>query len=315
MNMQTRTITLRSEQHFGKRVPPVDFGEILRTLPNLITQSIRMSFEGRSRAHGPNPSWLKRASDIRFVDYKGDDDTVLYFETPILGESASELYEQEEFWSTRPDPADTGFDLIADIVNDVRDRQSDSVRFDRPLLRTLHNMGHGLNGAFQECLIDKRRGAKQEPAVIDHFVMDNADLLSKETPKPQQVRIAGELDMIRASTSSFAVRLANGQEVRGILARDDIADLADLFKKQVLVLGKAVYRASGNLLRVDAIEVRPMESGDEFFSTLPEARPSQIDLRNLRHEQKKKGGVAAIIGHWPGDETDEQVEMMLQEMS
>lgn len=315
MKMETRTITLRSEQHFGKRVPPGDFGEILRTIPNLITQSIRMSFEGRSRAHGPRPGWLKCASDIRFVDYTGDDDTVLYFETPILGESASELYEQEEFWPTRPDPADTGFDLIADLVNDVRAHKSDSVRFDRPLLKTLHQIGAGLNGTFQECLIEGRQGARQEPAVIDHSVMDNADLLSKETPKPQQVRIAGELDMIRASTSSFAIRLENGHEVRGVLAQDDIADLAGQFKKKVLVLGKAIYRPSGNLLRVDAIEVRPMEPGDEFFSTIPEARPSQIDLHRIRLDHKKKGGVAAIIGHWPGDETDEQVETMLQEMS
>ena len=35
-------------------------------------------------------------------------------------------------------------------------------------------------------------------------------------------------------------------------------------------------------------------------------------LRNVRAEMKSKQGVSAIIGKWPGDETDEEIEEALR---
>ena len=131
----------------------------------------------------------------------------------------------------------------------------------------------------------------------------------------ERVRLAGLLDMVRASTQTFALRLDDGQEVQGALIAGQIEELAPLFRKMVLVLGRAVYRASGALLRVDADEVLPSSGQDHFFSKVPESSPATFNLNRELHKQRHKKGLAAIIGKWPGDESDEEIEQALKELS
>lgn len=310
-----RTLTLRSDEHYGQRVPPQAFGEILRTFPELLLRSVRMSFEGRSTVRGPRPQWLQAASDIRFVDHQGEDETILYFETPMLGEAAAELYDQQEFWPSRPDPEDTPFDLLADVVEDVRRRASDSERFDRPLLKKLHDMGRGLNGTFQSCLVSSRRYPDDQPVAVDQAVVTSADELTRSTPQPRQIRIAGVLDMIRASTNTIGVKLDKGQEIRGVLLHGDATQIHDLLNEKVTLLGKAIYRPSGNLLRVDVAEVRSMQDEDAFFTQVPTPQRAAKDREVVVEQQRRTSNIAAIIGRWPGDETDAEIELALQELS
>ena len=102
MSHVTQTITLTSDHHYGRRLPPQALGHALTAIPAVVRQSVSMAFRGRSRVRRPRPRWLKAAADIRFIDHQGDDASVLYFEAPTLGEAAAELYQQQEFWSTRP---------------------------------------------------------------------------------------------------------------------------------------------------------------------------------------------------------------------
>lgn len=315
MNTITRTLTLRSDEHYGKRVPPQAFGEILRTFPRLIRGSVRMSFEGRSTASGRRPRWLEAASDIRFVGHQGTDETVLYFETPILGEAAAELYDQQEFWPSRPNPEDTPFDLLADVVKDVRSGVSDSDRFDRPLLVKLHEMGRGLNGKFQSCLVSSPRYSDDRPAMVDKAVVTSADEMTRSTPQPRQIRIAGVLDMIRASTNTIGVKLDQGQEIRGVLVQGDATQIRELINQRVTLLGKAIYRPSGNLLRVDVSEVRSMRDEDAFFTQVPTPQCAAKDREVVVEQPRRTSNIAAIIGRWPGDESDAEIELALQELS
>src|SRR5258708_29202720 len=96
------SVILKSDRHFGQKVPAHPFGEVLRVLPGAVRQSVRMAFEGRSHAAGKRPRWLQAAADIRFLGHSGDDDTLLKFELPRLGDAAPVLYEQKELWPTRP---------------------------------------------------------------------------------------------------------------------------------------------------------------------------------------------------------------------
>lgn len=314
MKTQVNKLILQSNEHYGRRVPPHALGEILRTLPGLIRGSVRMSFEGRSTARGRKPDWLEAASDVRFIDHDGDDETTLYFETPILGEAAPKLYEQSELWPSRPDPEDTAFDLLADVLEDVRRHVSDSQRFDQPLLQKLHGMKHGLNGTFQSCLLNARRYPEDRPATLDKTVIDNADDLSHSTPDPKQVRVAGLLDMIRASTNTVGVKLDTGEEIRGVLLNQNAAQIHDLLNQKITLLGKAIFRPSGSLLRVDVAEVRVMEQEDVFFLLKPTPQLQTVEKINTTNKQRRTSNVAAIIGRWPGDESDAEIQRILQEM-
>src|SRR5258708_28010960 len=81
MDYQHQTILLECPDKFGKR-PPVEFcGNVFRRIYPVMTNAVRMVFEGRSAATGEQPKWLRRASDVRilgFSDQHGD--TVLELE-------------------------------------------------------------------------------------------------------------------------------------------------------------------------------------------------------------------------------------------
>jgi hypothetical protein len=315
MSWVQQTVTLASPQHFGRRVPAPALGEVLKLVPEAVRLSVRMAFEGRSKARGQRPDWLRASSDLRFLGHQGDDETTLCFEAPTLGEAAGRIYEQRESWPTRPAPEDTGFDLLGDVISDVAAQNPDSDRFDPPLLHEITEFGRVLDGTFSQMVLTGRRYPLDRAVVLNPRVVDCARNLRTNTPLPQQVRVVGKLDMVRASTRTLGVILDDGQEVRGVLIEGDITSICGLMNQRVLVLGKAVYRPSGRALRIDAEQVTATTETGGFFSTIPKPARKRFDLREPFREQSGKGGVGAVFGRWPGDETDEEIQQALRDIS
>jgi hypothetical protein len=315
MNRPTQTITLTSDEHYGRELPSRTLGRALTAIPTVVRQSVSMAFRGHSGMRGPRPRWLEAAADLRFIDHTGDDESVLVFEAPTLGEAAPELYEQRESWPTRPDPGDTGLDLLGDVVRDVAAHNEDSDRFDRSLLGKLAGFEDVLRGGFRGIHLGSTRRAAAPPAIITHEVVRTAREFQEAIPPPQRVRVVGTLDMVRPSTQSFAMHLDDGQEVRGVLVSGSIETAAACLGRRVLVLGRAIYRPSGQLLRIDADEIAAAEGESSIWSRVPAARTRRFDLRQVIREQSHKKGIGAIMGKWPGDETDEQIERALRDLS
>lgn len=308
------TIRLTSPQHYGRQAPPAAVGEFLRLLPAAVLQSVRMGFVGRSAGRGRKPAWLAAASDVRFVGYDGDEDTLLYFEAPRFGDAAAELYRQQELWPTKPPPDDTGFDLLGDVLADVEAKAEDSDRFDQPLLRRVMTFRRGLAGGFDGLYLSGHRFTDARPARLTAATVQAAERLNAETPAPQRVRVAGLLDMIWQSRQGFRLRLDDETEVGGFLIEGDISDLKQLFNRRVVVHGRAVYRPSGRLLRLDAelIEAGPDEPA--FWSRIPPPKGRKLDLQPILKPQTPKSGVAALFGQWPGDETEAEILEALKMM-
>ena len=313
--MVTQTITLQSREHYGSRIPSQALGCVLERIPDAVRLSVRMAVEGRSKARGKRPGWLRAAADIRFVGHDGDDSTVLHFDAPTLGEAAPRLYDQQQLWPTKPDSNDTGFDILADVLRDVASGNADSERFDRPLLDSLADFGKILNGTFTRMMVSSRATQRGQPVVVTPEVFEIAKGLYTNTPQPQRTRIVGKLDMLRASTQSFGLLLDDGQEVRGVLVDGDLESIRQSLNQRVVVVGRVVYRASGRALRIDAEAVTATADESRFFSSIPKPVRQQFDLRETMREQQHKAGIAAIIGKWPGDETDEEIRRALEELS
>lgn len=118
--------------------------------------------------------------------------------------------------------------------------------------------------------------------------------------------------MVRHGTRSFGLVLANGDEIRGVLIEGTSDVLQGYFGKEITVLGKAIYRPSGTLLRLDASEILPTSSGRRAFSKIP---PSLVQSRSReRRLTPSKNGVTSFFGTWPGDETDRDLHEALEEI-
>src|SRR5436309_15254091 len=97
MSYQSQVIRLQTDSDYSKRLPINLCADLLRLLKPLMTYSVRMAVEGSSVAIGRAPSWLVKASDVRFVDYAKDgNDTLIQLQLPVLGVAARELYNQAE---------------------------------------------------------------------------------------------------------------------------------------------------------------------------------------------------------------------------
>jgi len=313
--MATQTIELQTEEHFGRRLPPRHLGYLLVELPVAVKHAISMALRNRSSMPGRHPQWLDRAADIRFVGHEGNGEATLHFEAPTLGEAAQELYRQQELWPDRPEPEDTGFDLLGDVLSEIAERNVDSKRFDPPMLRQIDRFGRVFQGPYMGMNIVCRRHTVGHPASISPQTIETARTFYQGTPAPRQVRVTGWLDMLRASTQTFALRLDDDQEIRGVLPDGSIEDVKPLWNRRVLVLGRAVYRPSGRLLRVDAARISAGDTEPSIWSRMPEPGTAKLDTSRLRRPQSTRSGMAAIMGHWPGDESDEEIEAALERLS
>ena len=121
--------------------------------------------------------------------------------------------------------------------------------------------------------------------------------------------------MIRHSTRSFGLKLEDGSEVRGLVkTREQTEELKQFLGKKLLVLGRAVYRVSGTLLRIEAEGFEAGEGQPRLFAKVPaarEIRPTIVPIKPASHQHQS---VSAFFGTWPGEETDEDFERMLAEL-
>ena len=310
--MVHKTITLVSHEKYGRRPPPKPVGQILSRLPETIRGAILMSTEGRS-VSSHLPKWLVDVSDIRFIDISGDSDTILHFDAPIMGETAPGLYSQKEFWSSLPSQDSTGFDIFADTLRDVNEANKNSSMFDQPLLSKLRMFKSALNGDFQEILVHGEKESKPW-ARVDKTTIDNAQQLSFEVPVPREVLVTGILDMVRASTRSFEIRLQDSNKALGVLVEGEMDSLLPLFDKPIIVQGKAVYRPSGRLLRIDALSVASCGEISPTLSKIPPPDMRTFSTKKIRKHQTPKSGVNVFFGTWPGNETDEELLQALEEV-
>lgn len=298
----------------GQRSPEA-IGNVLKWTEQLLQMTVSMAFRFTSRARGRRPVWLMAASAVRFADItNGNGFTCLHFEAPTLGEAAEELYRQQELFKTRPDENDTCFDLLGDVVNDIKKQERDSYRFDARLLERV--------GRFTD--VEKRWGVEslalhgnrfpeKVPARIDKRLSELAGKLQLQTPAPIRARIAGKLDMIRASDGSFSMILESGDVVNGTLVPGKTDVLKEYWPESVVVEGNAVFRASGSLLHIEAEAMGPAGEADRFFSEIPKPVPTGFDTRQLRQRQTPSTGLGAVFGKWPGDESEEELLAALKD--
>jgi len=306
-------LRLQTGTDYAQRIPLDVCAGIMGRISPLFVGSLRMAIEGASVTCGRPPAWLERASDIRFVDYSHDrDDTLIALGLPRLGDAAGELYRQGKLWDTRPSPDDTAFEVFRHVVDEVAAENTESSWYDRQLLTRLARMKQVFGSPVQAITLPSGSGSTR----VDEKVTHTAARLGASTPATRQVRIAGLLDMIRHSTRGFALRLESGEEVQGVMeSADGLAALPEFFGKPVLVLGRAVYRPSGRLLRIDAAGIEDGAGVSPLFSRIPlpqTVRPSSSGRWKIAETGRR--GVPAFFGTWPGNETDADMESLVKDI-
>lgn len=269
-----------------------------------------MRTQGRSSARGPTPQWIEAAADYTVELKPGS--TVLELEVPTLFEAAPETFEQSELFP-EIDPDRSSFDYLSEsLAAAAVEGDKDSQLYDKGLLEVFRQLDGVFNAGATTIGFDD--GYRMRLARED---IERLTVLESEIPEPQYVRVAGRLDTIRHSDRTFTI-LAPGlnQTVKGIAEAGAKADLQALWGKAVVVSGTAHFTPSGHILRIEADHIRAAAEGEEsLWGKIPRPVGRAVTTAELRREQGPRSGLNAVFGRWPGEESDEEILAVLDEIS
>lgn len=268
--------------------------------------------EGRSTARGSLPAWLSAAADFEIVGIEAGS-TLLVIEAPTLAEAAPALFLQQQLFEPI-DSGDSAFGVMEQTLRAAVDGRSDSDLFDQALLSTFRRFERVLGAGFSSIELTNGRGDGRR-VVVDCDSVGAVDRLIRTTPEPQRARVYGTLDTIRHSDRMFTLLMEDAKAVKGIAEGLAAEQLAKLFGQRVVVSGTAVFRPSGTLLRIEADAIEGAGAEAAVWARVPTPLFHGVDLPALRQPQGMRSGVNAIIGRWPGGETEEEIAAALRELS
>lgn len=312
MNMVEHELKIAGK--FAGRLPIEIARDFLQVVEPALRSAIYMAIQGSGKSIGRPPTWAQAIGDIALRKVHTNGVACFHFDAPTLGEAAPELYHQPDFWRSMPPQNATAFDLLAVAIDELHKGNLDSDCLDDAVLGRVASFGrlfkHGVHG------IEMTGGnLRREISRIDNQILENAGKFVKTTPRPQAIRVVGTLDMIRNSTRAFGLLLQDGSSIAGVYQPGDMTHLQPLFRMQVTVNGRMIFRPSGRLLRIDADRVVLGDDESTLWKHLPDASAPRLQMRQIRQIQGPRSGVSAIIGKWPGDESEEEITAALEELS
>jgi hypothetical protein len=297
---------LEAPEGLGRFPRPDLIGPLLTRLPETLQDAVRMGFLNSSRAKGRISDALKSAAEVRFVgvDSDGPRGTLITFQAPRFGDAAPELFSQGKFWDEGPTANDTAFDLLDSAVRDVAARKENSHHFDTPFLRRFSFFGTYFDRGIDRISLPGTHGRNETS--IDRSVVATARELSRITPAPRRVRVAGRLDLMGASQGVLKLHLKSGQIITALwTGAEPIEQHSSYFNREVVIEGLGVFRTSGILLRIDADALVPATRQDDFFREAPSATPARDYSKGARLRPDEGSAYAKLQGSVPAEESDE----------
>lgn len=286
------------------------FRDLLDVLIEGAERALRFRLEGRSTARGTQPAWLRSASDFSLLRRSELDVSSALVEARPLVETMPDRFRQDDMFSDL-DPKQSPIELFESALEEALQGNEDSDRFDLGLVRTFEK----LESLFQQG-VDSLEIANGRIIHVDESSLARVRQLSAKSFAPQRVRVAGRLDAIRYSDCRFTLVPEGGPQLQGTALEPGQGVLQGLFGQAVLVTGHAIFRASGRPLRIEAERIEQASERDtKIWSAPPKPLFGPPPSRQGREEQRSKGGLATILGKWPGDETDEQIKQAVESLS
>lgn len=148
--------------------------------------------------------------------------------------------------------------------------------------------------------------------VVDAERIERVVDLARQAFRSRRVQLAGRLETIQYSDCRFTLILASGTRIAGTAKDLGAETLRAKFGQDVIVGGTADFRPSGRLLRINAEQVEPATQKDlQLFAAMP--RPLSAAAPSER--RIVRGGLSALLGQWPGEESADVLLEQLRQLA
>lgn len=311
--MRNHKIELKGSETRGTVVSAHVLRAFLGVLIDGSQQAVRLRTQGRSKARGTLPKWIDSATEFQVEISEGS--TVIEVEAPTLLEADPDGFSQKQLFP-EVDPHLTTIDYLVEAVEAAMGGEEHADLYDRGLLSTLRKLDGVFRYGVESVRFDRRRNGRLEHVQLTELALSDFLRLEAKIPRPQQVKVTGYLDSIRHSDHTFTLRIpGESRRLKGVAGAQHEATLGGLWGKSVLVSGLAHFTAGGRVQRIEAETIGPATDSDLKFWGVPEPVRRPLPSIALRVEQGPRSGLAAILGKWPGDESDEAIAEALEQIS
>lgn len=314
--MVNREVRVEGAAAHGTRIGARALKDILELTLEGSRRALRLRTQGRSTARGALPAWIEQATryDVELVGGS----TVLRFTGPTLAEADPEEFSQGDLFPEL-DPDLTAMDYLGSVLESALEGPASAADVcDREMLLHIGRYRRLFEDGISRVSYSVSANGRSRAVALSAPLLEGLSDLERRIPPSQQVRVSGKLDSIRDSDRTFGLLVGGVKEaVRGIANAELLDDLQQLWRKSVLVTGAAHFSASGKLLRVEADTLREAAGSEcEVWGVKPTAIGVAAGTpTGLRVPQGTRSGLGAVIGKWPGDETDDELMAALAELS
>lgn len=305
--MTMHHVTLRGAAARGSTVSASVLHGLLGALLEGCQGAVRLAFERGSVGSTTASAWIERSVDFDILGIECGS-TRIVVEAPALTDvvpatlaGAAAMLAAET----------TAFDLFVAGIRDAVRLEEDSERFDVPLLETYGKLGDVLALGFDEIALGDDPSCRLDAAAFEAIAA-----LRRRAPMPRQVRVAGRLEPVAHDPRAFVLQLPEGA-MHGIAVSNAGAEqLQRLLGARVVVSGLAVFRPSGRVARLEASRIDAADDRASIWEQMPRPLLEAAEPMARYHvRQGPRSGLAAIMGKWPGDETDEEIAEILERLS
>ena len=294
-------------------------GLLLTTVVEAVQGSLRLRVEGRSSARGSVPRWLQEATRLNAQVSSGC--TVVSIDNPSLIEAKPDLFGQQDMFNDIPDPESSAFELfhesLLSAVEEV-DEDRESPTYDDGLLKIFGKVAPIFDAGVETIdlvpqIINGQSSTRQSVQLTKSTTKD-FETRRRQLPSPRRAIVVGTLNEIRSDNLTFRLVMPNGV-LKGAVKQSERKTLQELWGESVLVEGVVKFGKGGIAQHLQADFVRLSTDREQELVSRSPVSVDTLPVPTYRlKKQGPRSGINALVGSWPGDETDEEFESLLEEL-
>ncbi|OFX41933.1 MAG: hypothetical protein A2X08_01865 [Bacteroidetes bacterium GWA2_32_17] len=202
--------------------------------------------------------------------------------------------------------------LVIQTFRSALIEEEDKDNLDKPLLKTLLKFKKNFISNNEIFYFSNRNSIPEIEVTLKDF--RKIENLEDSIPEPTKVIINGKLDEMKYSKSKLV--LITNEGAVNAFAKDYVVidGIVHYMGKELTISGMAHYKPNGQVSFIEIQEYYEPGKKDIFFSRKPLAMDTQQQIAFQLKAGKSRNPLTAIIGKWPGNESDDEFQKMLKDL-
>ena len=239
-------------------------GHLLTELPGLIREAVLSALKRRSTLRGGIPTWLQVASQpgLETIEATQGRQQTIQLSLTTLGSAAPEEFHQRTlFPELRPDPRDTGFDLLIDLVLRMEQGQESLRDVSSNALRRFARLQSSLAEGSEIVTVELRSARRPRTARITRELTALSATLLAARPIETHVQVVGWIERLEADQNRFGITTDRGERIWCYWDNPRLELMHWLWNDRVRVAGQGLFRADGKLKKIIVSDFTPTHPG------------------------------------------------------